>query len=244
MPSSRSAPRNAPDWLTGRPYAHRGLHGHGRPENSRAAFEAAIAAGHGIELDVQPSRDGVPMVFHDARLERLTDGQGPVAAQDAADLARVRLKDCAETMPTLDEILALVAGRTPLLIEVKSDAPGWRRMLDRTIHAVAASDGPAAVMGFHPLVPRACRLRAPAVARGLVAGERGARGPLRRLARWAGMMLARPDFVALDVRDLPSAFSDRCRRRGIPVLTWTVRGDVDRRRAARHADQIIFEEPE
>src|SRR5205085_12635253 len=113
MQSSRSR-RAELDRLGAVPFAHRGLHGPGIAENSRAAFEAAIAAGSGIELDVQASADGEAMVFHDYELERLTDGFGALRTLSSAELQRVRLNGSDETIPTLIEILALIGGRTPL----------------------------------------------------------------------------------------------------------------------------------
>src|SRR6185503_573372 len=89
--------------LIAKPFAHRGLHGPAAPENSRAAFEAAIAAGHGIELDVQASADGEAMVFHDYELERLTEGNGALRTLGAAELGRIRLRGSDETIPTLAE---------------------------------------------------------------------------------------------------------------------------------------------
>ena len=107
MRSSRSG-RPDPFLLGVAPIAHRGLHGDGRVENSRAAFEAAIAAGHGIELDVQISRDGKAMVFHDATLERLTTESGAVAARNASELATVALRDSHDTILPLPEVLRLI----------------------------------------------------------------------------------------------------------------------------------------
>ena len=101
------------------PIAHRALHGPGRPENSRAAILSAMAAGYGIEIDVQGTADGQAVVFHDDDLDRLTDATGPVRARTAQELAALRLKGCDETIPSLAEVLALVAGRAPLLIEIK-----------------------------------------------------------------------------------------------------------------------------
>jgi len=122
MPSSPSGQNRASQLtqLIARPFAHRGLHGPGRIENSRAAFEAAIEAGSGIELDVQASADGEAMVFHDYDLARLAQNEGKVAELGAADLARIRLKGSDETIPTLREILTLIGGKAALLIEVKS----------------------------------------------------------------------------------------------------------------------------
>ena len=110
--------------LIARPFAHRGLHGDGRIENSRAAFQAAIDAGHGIELDVQASADGEAMVFHDDRLERLAEAEGPVRGLAAEALTRIRLRGSTESIATLAEVLRLIAGGAPLLIELKS--PGRR----------------------------------------------------------------------------------------------------------------------
>ncbi len=241
MPSSpsRQAELRA---LIARPFAHRGLHGPGRVENSRAAFEAAIAAGHGIELDVQASADGEAMVFHDYEIERLTEGFGAVRTLGAAELKRVRLKETDETIPALAEILALVAGRAPLLIEVKS--PDRRvAALGRAVHrALETYAGPAAVMSFNPEVVLWFARRAPRRLRGLVVTEKGKgwRGVIeRRLALWR----SRPDFLAYDISDLPSRFAEAQRMKGMPVLAWTCRSIEDRARAAEHATQIIYEVP-
>ena len=227
--------------LIARPFAHRGLHGPAVVENSRAAFEAAIAAGHGIELDVQASRDGQAMVIHDYALERLTEGVGPVCGLVAADLEKIRLRSGTETIPTLRAVLALIAGRAPLLIEVKS--PGRRvAALSGAVHdALHGYEGPVAVMSFNPEIGRWFARNAPDVLRGLVVTEAGRRwrgGLTRRLALWR----SRAEFLAYDIRDLPSRFATRARARGLPILTWTCRSDDDRVRAALHADQIIYEQ--
>lgn len=241
MPSSpsREADLRA---LIAKPFAHRGLHGPGRIENSRAAFEAAIAAGHGIELDVQASRDGKAVVFHDYELGRLTDRPERVCGFALAEIERIRLRDSEETIAGLAEISRLIAGRAPLLIEVK--APG--RDVDALSRAVAATlsgyHGPVAVMSFNPEVGRWFARHAPEVLRGLVVTEQNKR---RRgiFERYLALWRARPDFLAYDIRDLPSRFADRARHRGLKVLTWTVRTLKDRARAAEHADQIIYEVP-
>lgn len=239
MPSSPSRRTRASELaaLIAEPFAHRGLHGPGRIENSRAAFLAAIAAGHGIELDVQASSDGEAIVFHDYELDRLTEGLGAVRTLGAAELSRIRLGDSDETIPALPEILALVGGRAPLLIEVK--APGRRAaQLNRSVAAaLSVYRGPVAVMSFNPEVCHWFARNAPAVLRGLVVTEqeKGVRGRWQRpFALWR----AKPDFLAYDIRDLPSRFAAAS---GLPVLTWTVRGAADRARAANYADQIIYE---
>ena len=237
MSPSRQADLRA---LIARPFAHRGLHGPGIPENSRAAFEAAIAAGHGIELDVQASADGEAIVFHDYELDRLTEGFGGVRTLGAAELTRIRLKDSGETIPTLAETLAFVGGRAPLLIEVKSPDRRVAAMGRAVNRALAGYDGPVAAMSFNPEIGRWFARHAPERLRGLVVTEAGRRW--RGIAgRYFALWRSRPDFLAYDIRDLPSGFADARRDRGMKVLTWTVRGLQDRARAAEHADQIIYE---
>jgi len=239
MPSSPSRQDRLHE-LIAKPFAHRGLHGPGRVENSRAAFEAAIEARHGIELDVQASRDGQAMVFHDERLDRLAEHAGPVGGMARAELERIRLRDSDETIPSLADVLALIAGRAPLLIEVK--APGREAgALSRAVAgALKTYMGPVAVMSFNPEVGHWFARHDPGRLRGLVVTEKGKkwRGWLtRRLALWR----SRADFLAYDIRDLPSGFAEAAQRRGLRVLTWTVRSVKDRARAAEHADQIIYE---
>ena len=229
--------------LTPLPFAHRGLHGRGRIENSMGAFEAAIARGHGIELDVQMSSDAHAMVFHDAQLDRLTAETGLVAERTAAELQRIALKGSGETIPTLADALDLVAGRAPLLIEVKAPDRKAAALCLSVLRALEGYRGPVGVMSFNPEVGRWFSLHGPRVTRGLVVSEAGKRwrGYVeRRLALWR----ARPDFLAYDVRDLPSRFAARARRRGVPVFTWTCRDAEQVKRARRHADQIIYEDPE
>jgi glycerophosphoryl diester phosphodiesterase len=241
MPSSKSRQAEL-QALGARPFAHRGLHGGGRIENSRAAFAAAIAGGFGIELDVQLSGDGVAMVFHDYQLDRLTEAPGDVAARSAAELATIRLRGTDEAIPTLAEILSLIAGRAPLLIEVKSPDRHVRALCGAVDAALASYLGPVGVMSFNPEVGRWFARHRPERLRGLVVTENGKHGRLGRIKRNLSWWRARPDFLAYDIRDLPSDVAALVRFGGTPVYTWTVRSEEDRARAAEHADQIIFEQ--
>ena len=227
-------------FLTGRPFAHRGLHGAAVPENSRAAFAAAIALGHGIECDVQASRDRAAMVFHDEQLDRLTGDSGPIAARTAAALAAIRLAN-GEGVPQLPEMLALVAGRAPLLIEVKAKERAVAALCLSVRRALEGYRGPAAVMSFNPQVGHWFAEHAPRVVRGLVVTEAEEGGLKGRAKRHLALWRARPDFLAYDVRDLPSRFAAAQRARGLPVLTWTVRGEAAEALASAHADEIIYE---
>ncbi len=223
------------------PFAHRGLHGSGRPENSRSAFRAAIDAGHGIELDVRISRDGHAIVFHDGDLNRLTGERGPLAERTASELAAIPLAGGAgETIPDLPDVLALIGGRVPLLIELKAPDARVAALCLSVFRALDGYRGPVGVMSFNPEVGRWFARHGPRVTRGLVVTEAGRR---RRglLKRRLALYRARPDFLAYDVRDLPSRFAARARARGLPVFTWTCRSREDQARANAHADQIIHE---
>lgn len=238
------------DWLTAQPFAHRGLHGDNAPENSLAACRGAIEHGYGIEIDVGLSRDGVAIVFHDDDLDRLTDEHGPMEERSSIALTAIRLKGGDEHIPTLSDVLDLVAGRVPLLIEVKaprsSGTPVGRRCLP-VRRALEGYIGPVAVMSFHPGVGQWFRRHAPRTVRGLVITEQSDRTLLAKLRgklfRRIAIHQADPDFLAVDVRDLPSRVTRRMRAKGVKVLTWTVKTPQDERIAIDHADEMIFERP-
>jgi glycerophosphoryl diester phosphodiesterase len=256
MPLSLSSPLDnlrspapTPDrvaFLGKQAYAHRGLHAPGgHLENSRAAFIAAIDQGYGIELDVQASRDGELFVFHDATLDRLTRATGRLDETLGADIARITLNGTQETIPRFEEILKLVAGRKPILIEVKTSNVGIRTQCLAVRRALEGYRGHVAIMSFHPDVGRWFHEHAPRIVRGLVITETGgdeAKGGLRKaIERRLSLWHAKPDFLAYDIRDLPSRFAASQRKRGLPVLTWTVRTPQHETTAAQHADEIIFE---
>jgi glycerophosphoryl diester phosphodiesterase len=240
------------DWLIARPVAHRGLHdaGAGVIENTPTAFAAAVAANYAIECDLQISADGEAMVHHDETLGRLTDGSGRLDAMTSAELRRVAFKATSDRMISVGELCDLVAGRATLVIELKSDRAGDPRLAARAATVLAGYAGPVAIMSFDPAQILPLRTSAPGLTRGLVAGgwsEQNkqdrilARGKLA-LAYGRDVLRARPQFIAYAVKDLPATLPLAARRLyGLPLLTWTVRSQDDRQRAARFADQMIFE---
>ncbi|MGF1659734.1 MAG: glycerophosphodiester phosphodiesterase family protein [Rubrimonas sp.] len=237
------------------PFAHRGLHDRaaGRVENSRAAADAAARAGYAVEIDVQLSSDGEAMVFHDATLERLTGAAGPLRARSAAELSRLPLRDGAETIPTLAEILAVLDGRTPLVVEVKDqggalDGRGVGPLEARVAALLAAYPGPVAVMSFNPASVAALRDAAPALARGLVAGapevfaEDGAASErCEALAALEDFAAVGACFVSYDARALPQPRVAALRAAGAGVLSWTIRTPAQAAQVAPHVDAITFE---
>lgn len=239
------APPPAPDrvgWLRAWRYAHRGLHGPGAVENSPTAFGLALRAGLAIECDIQRSSDGRAMVFHDWALDRLTGEAGQVAHRSAASLSAVALAGSSDTIPTLDAMLEQVGGAVPLLIEIKSKRDQRIGPVCLAVRrALEGYQGLHAVMSFDPRVPRWFAAQSPRTLRGLVVTEEGKRGPRGAWERHSSLWHARPDFLAYDVRDLPTSFAAAQRARGLPVLTWTVRSAALAAVAADHADAPIAE---
>jgi len=241
MPSSPSSPDPAA-WLRGLEVAHRGLHGPGIPENSPSAFAAAIAHGLAIECDVQLTADGEAVVFHDFTLERLTGETGPVIARTAAELRTIPLTGSDDRIPSLADMLAQVAARTPILIELKSRRH-WpvARLCAAVERTLASYEGPVAVMSFDPRVPRWFATHAPALVRGLVLSEYDHPGLLAHLRQSLTVHFSRTQFLAVDVRRLPGPIATAARKRGLPIATWTVRTPTQRDIALAHADAPIAE---
>jgi glycerophosphoryl diester phosphodiesterase len=240
------------DWLTARPIAHRGLHDAtaGIIENTAAAVRAALSAGYGIEVDLQLSADGEAMVHHDAVLGRLTDGEGRLDQLSAAELARIPYHGSTERMLRLGDLCDLVGGRATLLLELKSRFDGDPRLPARVAALLSGYGGPVAPMSFDPLQLQVLRQKAPRLPRGIVAAKYRPHPYWDQMPPWLryGMesllpaLTPRPHFVAYAVDNLP-AFAPSIARHVLclPLVTWVVRSEGERLRAARFADQIIFE---
>jgi glycerophosphoryl diester phosphodiesterase len=238
-------------WLIERPVAHRGLHdiAAGIVENTATAFSAAIAGNYAIETDLQISADGEAMVHHDDALGRLTEGSAALATLPAAEIKNARFKTGNDRIMTLGELLELVAGRVPLVIELKSRFDGDLRVAMRTAELLMAYTGPAAVMSFDPAPIAALRAVAPHLTRGIVAERR------YDPDEWAGITFAqryelafllhaprsRPQFISYKGADLPAFVPSIARMCGLPILTWTIRSETERQRVLRHCDQVTFE---
>src|SRR5262245_38173063 len=237
------------DWIVTRPIAHRGLHDAGCPENSLAAFERACAYGYAIELDVQLTADGEAAGVHDQDLAHMTGEPGLVRSMAYEQIRRARLAGSDQYVPTLDEVLALVDDRVPVLIEIKNfGAVG--DLEQRVLAAVRGYRGAVAVQSFNPMSMRYFRLQAPDIARGQISGlfrdidldgarmSRASRVMLRTMALNS---LSRPHFIVYQLEGLPATAVSLRRRLGRPVLVWTVTSPANEARARRFADNIIFE---
>lgn len=242
----------APSWLTARPVAHRGLHDRTRGivENMPSAMTAAVEKNFAIEVDIQLTADGEAMVHHDDELGRLNEGSGTLSSMTAASLKQVVFKDTSDRMMSLGDLCDLVAGRVPLVIELKSHYDGDRKLGRRAAQVLAGYSGPAALMSFDPDMIEALREDAPAVVRGIVA-ERNYTDPYwqkvtpqqRRAMMGLGHIFrTRPHFVSYRVDDLPAPPPWIARNIfGCALITWTVRTPEQQERSNRFADQMTFE---
>lgn len=227
-------------WLAARPIAHRGLHDMNRSrfENTLSAFAAAVTAGYAIECDVVLSADGMPMVFHDLTLERLTHETGPVIARTAAELGTLAIGGTSDRIPTLAEALALVDGRVPMVIELKGHDEADSRLVAAVASVLRSYRGQTAIMSFDHWLIRRFRIDAPGVACGLTAeGTKNA-----DIEAHFSMLASAIDFVSFNVLHLPNRFTSFVRERlAMPVITWTVRTPDDVARTNANADQMTFE---
>ncbi|MEP7239548.1 MAG: glycerophosphodiester phosphodiesterase family protein [Devosia sp.] len=238
-----------------RPIAHRGLHDAARGiiENSHSAFEAAIASAYAVECDVQLSSDGVPFIFHDDTLDRLTGVTGPSDARPIAEIRRLPLRGSAvgETPQTLGELLTQVAGRTLLQIELKQQRSPERThlMAAAVAAALAAYEGPYVLETFDPhllLALRRARVRVPLgiITYGYDEPEWDGTLPnwqrivAKHLLHWP---LTRFAFISCRnvALDLPAVRF--CRALGMPVTSWTITSPGEAAAALKRADQIVFE---
>ena len=243
-----------PDFLR-LPIAHRALHDldEGRPENSLSAIRAAVAAGYAIEIDLQPSADGVAMVFHDYQLDRLTGEKGALRLHDAADLGRIALSgsNAGDVIPTLAEVLDIVAGQVPLLIEIKDQdgalGPDVGELGRATAKALKGYKGPVAVMSFNPHAIADFAPYAPDVTIGLTTGRFSptnwlvAKARLSKLAEIPDFERLGASFISHRAEALDNARVGALKAAGVPILSWTTRSHKADKAARKIADNVTFE---
>ncbi len=232
------------------PLAHRGLHGAACAENSLEAFDAAVAAGYGIELDVQGTRDGHAVVFHDATLDRMTDETGRVRERTLDEMLAIPLKG-GSSIIELGDLIRRVDGRVPVLIEIKDqsgtlgDTDG---QLERAVAKAAQGAARVAVMSFNPASVQWMRRHAPDLARGLVtetfdAGYwTGASAEtLARLTAIKDLDETGSTFVSHNHKHLGAARITDLKANGVDVLCWTIKSPADEAEARKIAQNITFE---
>jgi len=235
-----------------RPLAHRALHDAHVAENSMGAIKAAVAAGYGIEIDIQRSRDDVAMVFHDYDLARLTGTKGPIGQRSAADLSAIQLSGGGGPVPTLAGVLDEVAGQVPLLIEIKDQDGGLGPHVGPLERAVCAAlegyAGDVALMSFNPHSVAACAEFAPDIPRGLTTCPYPAEDWPTVPTAVREAQRAIPDFdrvgacfISHQQDDLASPHVAALKSRGVPILCWTIRSPDMEAEARKIADNVTFE---
>lgn len=234
------------NWLLDKPIAHRGLHcGSVIPENSLLAFQGAIDLQLPIELDVQLLADGNVVVFHDKTLDRMTQASGQISEKTIDDLDNIYLKESTQKIPLLSEVLDLIQGQVPLLIEVKNEGKVGNLEV-QLLEQLKTYSGDFAIQSFNPYVLAYYKQHIPHVLRGQLASQFKNIG----LSWYNKFLLSHlvytgisdPHFIAYNIQDLPHCATTIARRFfKKPLIAWTIRSDADKEKAVKYADNIIFD---
>ncbi|GAB6167623.1 glycerophosphodiester phosphodiesterase [Clostridium carnis] len=235
------------DWIKSVKIAHRGLYNNkeGIPENSLSAFKKAVENNVAIELDVQLSKDKKVVVFHDYELTRMTGISKNISDLNYIDLLDLKLLGTKEYIPTLDEVLTLVDGKVPVLIEIKNE--GKVGEIEAEVYKIIQGyKGEMAIQAFNPYVLSWFRKNAPEIIRGQLSGGLydSDMEPYKRFIL-SNLLLnfeSKPAFISYDINYLPKSFIEKQRKKGVPVLGWTIKSNADYEKAKLNCDNIIYEE--
>lgn len=227
-------------------YAHRGLHGGGLPENSLAAFEKAVENGHGIELDVQLTKDGEVIVFHDYTMTRMTGCEKAVFELDLCEITSLLLAGTEERIPTFKQVLELVDGKVPLLVELKGESTDIS-LCGRVADILSEYSGEYCIESFNPLLLREMKKRLPNAFCGLlytnVCKAKKKTSVLNvMLTLMAFNFLCKPNFIAYcqnDRHSFPVWVTTKLFR--VPKFVWTVKGETELDSAHKNGEFAIFE---
>ena len=230
-------------WLVETPIAHRGLHDKVSRENSLSAFSKAIEKGYAIELDVQLLSDDTVVVFHDDSLSRMTGNDGYIKFLNKEDLKVLKLAGSKEHIPTFEEVLKLVDGKAPLLIEIKNQFKVGK-LEQKVIDMLKNYKGEFAIQSFNPFSLQYIKNHAPNFLRGQLSGYfKG-----EKLAWIKKFLLKRmsfnkstsePNFISYDASTLPNRFVKKYKK--LPLLAWIVRSKEEYLKVIKYCDNIIFE---
>ena len=244
------APRmiKRPDYsvLFGVHYAHRGLFDNtsDAPENSLRAMRKAIRAGYGIEFDVQLSKDDIPVVFHDASLKRMCNVDGNVWEYTMEELKQMRLLESEQTIPTLDEVLKVIDGQVPLIIEYKMDRADTK-VCEFGNAILEKYKGTYCIESFHPLAVSWYQKNRPDVIRGQLSENYAKDGKKQAYLRVMTYLLTnfwtRPDFIAYKHQDWRNASRCICRALGALSVAWTVKSKEQYEEIKEKFDLFIFD---
>ncbi len=228
-------------WIIKRPIAHRGLHDEFLPENSKAAYENAIKNGYPIEMDIQLTKDGELVCFHDDNMKRMTGVDAFVYDKTLSEIREMRLAGTDEGIMTFGEFLKLVGGKVPLMIEIKTTAR-YKEVAEKTVRALDGYTGEFAVQSFDPRIIKVVRQSAPEIIRGQLICRKRHKGVAyyKDFLLRHGLLnfLSKPDFINMNVECLPVP---KRIKRGRRVISWTIRTESDKEKAYKYAENVIFE---
>lgn len=223
-------------------FAHRGLHDETSPENSLSSFKKAIEKGYGIELDVNPSLDGVPMVFHDSKLSRVTGKDKYIQNLTCEELKEITLLNSNETIPTLQEVLELVDGKVPLLIEIKTQEKTGP--LEKEVFSLLKNyKGKFAIQSFNPFSLAWFQRKAPKIWRGQLScffkGEKLSILTKYMIKGLRTKRISTFDFISYDIKSLPNRYTKKFKN--MPILSWSIKSQEQYIKAIQVSDNVIFE---
>jgi len=232
-------------WFCKYKLAHRGLHNEMFPENSLGAFENACTYGFAIELDVRLLRDGTPVIFHDPNTLRMCGIDKNINDITLEELSEYKLNNTKYSIPTLKEVLEMVAGRTPIMIEIKPVSKK-EKIEEKVYELIKDYKGDLAVKSFNPIYMIWFRKHAPEVLRGMLGSFFEDRGDLPNLPyifkqivkKLSLFNFVKPDFISYDHKNLPNKYTSK---RKVPILAWTITSQEKEDNALKHADNVIFE---
>ena len=233
-------------WLIEKPIAHRGLFNDLYPENSLGAFNNAVKYNYGIELDVQFTKDKEVIVFHDDNLKRMTGLDKNVNELEYKEIKKLKLLNTNENTPLLEEVLKLVNGDTPLIIEIKN-CNNIKELGEYTYNILRTYKGEFAVESFNPIVLKWYKINAPYVVRGQLSGNykkfEGKSTAIERfiLTNMLLNFLSKPNFIAYELNSLPNTRISSLRKKGMIVIAWTIKNEKDEEKAYKYSDNIIFD---
>ena len=233
-------------WIKETPIAHRGVHTKDIPENSLSAFENALKNNYAIELDVQFTKDKEVVVFHDENLKRITNDTRNIEDVNYDELKNLRLGNTNEIIPTLEEVLELVDSKVAILIEIK-DCKDYIELSEKTYEILKGYEGNYAIQSFNPFILEWYKNNASEVVRGQLSGTftEGSES-LNSFEKFAlkNMLLnfkSKPNYIGYELEGIPKSKLESLRKKGVPIIVWTVKNKEDMEKAYKYSDNITFE---
>lgn len=233
-------------WLIEEPIAHRGLFNKENPENSLAAFKNAVDNNYGIELDIQFTKDKKIVVFHDDTLERMANDKRAVSNITYEELSKLKLLNTGESIPLLEDVIKIVDGKVPIIIEIKN-CKNIIELGQETYKIMKEYKGKYTIQSFNPTVIEWYKKNAKEVIRGQLSGTyNNQKSKMSFLERFVlkNLLLdfkSKPHYICYELQGLPNLRVSQLRKKGIMVISWTIKNKIDMEKGYKYSDNIIFD---